>query len=310
MSYTIKQLNNFNSAQLNAIAIDLNLNLYGAKKTKAQLINLILQVQDNPELQVTLSAEAFQPNTSEPKAFQLATPQHTREQLTVREMTKPKLQAIASGLEIEFQSDCTKAQLVDWILFAQEQVEVAETPEVLEENLNEDSSEQVEVENEIECEVEVEIEDEDDVDQIELSYHERLVIYLYDRAQHDDQDAKVLLAGLGDYIQSLSAKSAKAIKPRKPSGARVNDPAAKLAIAKTCWDAVQIHGSVKLAAADLDKSPHYTKVLAQAYALYQESAIVRNAYDAGELGWTKLYNLAFRFKKSDTLESVEAQLAA
>jgi hypothetical protein len=306
MSYTIKQLNNFNLAQLNAIATDLQLNPYGVKKTRAQLIQMIREVQDNPELEVTLSAEAFQPTVVE-----LST-QYTREALNNREMTKPKLQAIANTLGIEFQADCTKAELINWILFAQNQT----NGQASEECLSEDSSEVVEVESKLEPEVEAEpaiaeiAEVEVEVDQLEVSYHEQLVIYLYERSQSGDQTATTLLAGLGDYIQSLSAtKPTKSVKPRKPS-TRVNDPAAKLDNAKQCWDAVELHGSVKAAAAELDKSPHYTKVLAQAYALYQDSAIVRNAYDSGELGWTQLYNLAFRFKKSDTLESVEAQLAA
>ncbi|MBD2068118.1 hypothetical protein H6F93_11380 [Leptolyngbya sp. FACHB-671] len=38
---------------------------------------------------------------------------YTRDQLTTREMTKPKLQNIAAGLEIEFEQSDTKAQLKD-----------------------------------------------------------------------------------------------------------------------------------------------------------------------------------------------------
>jgi hypothetical protein len=297
MSYTTKQLNGFNLAQLNTIALDLQLNPYGVKKTKAQLIQMILEVQDNPELEVTLSAEAFQPTL----------PQFTREMLDTREMSKSRLQAIATLLEIEFEPYCAKKQLIDWILFAQEQATV------LEENLSEDSPEVVEIESEVEPEVETTIaaEESDELDGIRITYHEQLVIYLYERSQASDQTATTLLAGLGEYIQSLSAtKSTKSVKNRKPS-TRVTDPAEKLAQAKLVWDVVQAHkGNYKAAAVELNKSPHYTKIIAQAYALYAESKMIRTAYDAGELRWSGLYNLAFNRKKADTLAMVEAQFQA
>ncbi|MBD1995248.1 hypothetical protein H6G00_01210 [Leptolyngbya sp. FACHB-541] len=51
-------------------------------------------------------------------------------------------------------------------------------------------------------------------------------------------------------------------------------------------------------------------MIAKAYKLYEASSKIRTAYDAGELNWSGLYNLAFSFKKADTVETAEARMSA
>lgn len=243
---------------------------------------------------------------------------YTRETLTTREMTKPKLQAIAAGLEIEFENNDTKAQLIDWILFAQEQAaqaaELDETPPELdeveaidptsEETLIEESSETVE---DTLPEQETLIEESS-----EPTYEERLVLYLDRRVNEfrEDSEAVYLLARFAEFKASLTAKPAKVRTPRT-GGSRTADPAEKLAIAQQCHEAmVRANGSAKAAGDSLGKSAHYTKVLAKAYELYQASEAIRTAYDNGSLRWTALYDLAFNFKKADTIEDAEQRMNA
>jgi len=240
---------------------------------------------------------------------------YTRESLTTREMTKPKLQEIAAGLEIEFESSDTKATLIDWILFAQDQaaqVEDETPPELdeveaiepaLEENLIEESSQTPEVaiaeqENLIEF-------------SSEPTYEERLVLYLDRRVSdfREDSEAAYLLEQFAAFKESLTVKATKKRTPRTGAG-RPTDPAEKLAIAKQCYEAmVQYNGKPQQAASAVGKSPHYTKVLSKAFEIYSGSELVRTAYDQGELRWTALYDLAFNFKKSDSIADVEARMS-
>lgn len=223
---------------------------------------------------------------------------YTRETLSTREMSKPKLQAIAAGLEIEFENSDTKATLIDWILFAQDQAaqdsELDETPPELdaveaveptiEENLIEFSS--------------------------EPTYEERLVLYLDRRVSEfrEDSEAAYLLQNFAEFRDSLTAKATKKRTPRTGAGRPV-DPAEKISLAREVHEAVvRFNGSYKLAGDSIGKSAHYVKVIAKAYELYNASELIHDAYDAGQLKWTGLYNLAFGFKKADSVVDVEARM--
>jgi hypothetical protein len=242
---------------------------------------------------------------------------YTRDQLTTREMTKPKLQDIAAGLEIEFEPSDTKAQLIDWILFAQEQVQ----DEV--ESDEEEDFEQMAIATDDDSEAAVEVEEvnhpEPEVEEqkSDLTYEQRLILYLDESANVGNcAEATYLLENFGAFKQLLSAMAiaqpAKTHRSTPRTGTpRVTDPAEKLAQAKQVYEAVVQHnGDTKAAGEAVGKSAHYTKVLAKAYELYEASNKIRTAFDAGELSWKGLYDLAFSFKKADTVETAEARMSA
>ncbi|MBD1995221.1 hypothetical protein H6G00_01075 [Leptolyngbya sp. FACHB-541] len=247
---------------------------------------------------------------------------YTRDQLTTREMTKPKLQNIAAGLEIEFEPSDTKAQLIDWILFAQGQVEdqvESDDEEDFEQMAiatDDDSEAAVEVEVEEVAPPEPELEAEEQ--KSDLTYEQRLILYLDENANVGScAEATYLLENFGAFKQLLTAiaiaqpaKTRRGGTPRTGTP-RITDPAEKLAQAREVYEAVvRCNGDTKAAGETVGKSAHYTKVIAKAYELYEASSKIRTAYDAGELNWTELYNLAFSFKKADTVETAEARMSA
>lgn len=104
-------------------------------------------------------------------------------------------------------------------------------------------------------------------------------------------------------LQALEPKQAQAKPARKTNNTE------KIAQAKQLWETVQKDG-LDSAVQQTGKSKHYVKLIALAYDLYRQSKKIRTAYDKGQITWSTLYDFAFRFKKNDTLSTVEARLSA
>lgn len=262
---------------------------------------------------------------------------YTREDLLSRQYTRAKLEEIAMN-QFGINADVVrlapnKAAVVDMILLAQEEEpaigtepqvepETAETVqteiEYLEEVEESELPEEVETTEESELPEEIEPTEENPVEDSSPqpptpTYEERLLLCLDRYSQLQDGEANWLLENFAQFKQSLTPAARPATRsanPRTPRATGPINPAQKLAIARECYEAVQTHGTAKAAGEALGKSAHYTKVLAKAYELHQQSQKIREAYDTGLLPWSQLYNLAFGFKKSDTISDVEAKMVA
>jgi len=266
---------------------------------------------------------------------------YTQEQLSGREFTRNKLNAIAID-ELGLHPDTirlagTKREVIDMILLAQDSETVGtedqrhpeetsyEYLEPVAEADDEDEDEgfiqsvedDMEEQGEIPWEAEesiVESDAETIIQTSERTYEERLLLFL-DRHYSIDDDADYLLRNFSNFKNALTAmapapreRPARSATPRT----RTTDPADKLEQAKAVWDAVEIrNGDYKAAAAAVGKSPHYTKMIHRAYALYQQSQVIQTAYDTGALSWVKLYDIAFRNQVAKVgLQAVEAEVQA
>lgn len=265
---------------------------------------------------------------------------YTQEQLTSREFTRPKLNAIAID-ELGLHPDTirlagTKREVIDMILLAQDSETVGTEDQSHPEEISYEYLEPVEEADETEDEPFVSDADEAEVDETdegeapwpadsivaveetlqtsEQTYEERLLLFL-DRHYSIDDDADYLLRNFSNFKNALTAL-APAPRERPTRSAtprtRTTDPADKLAQAKAVWEAVQTrNGDHKAAAVAVGKSPHYTKMIHRAYALYQQSHVIQTAYDTGALPWTKLYDIAFRNQVEKVgLQAVEAEVQA
>jgi hypothetical protein len=261
---------------------------------------------------------------------------YTQDQLTSREYTRPKLNAIAID-ELGLHPDtvrlaATKREVIELILLAQDSETVGtedqshpEEPsyeylEPVEEAEDADEVEAVEEAKEAEAtlpwaaEPALEEAAEPVLQTSEQTYEERLLLFL-DRNFRLDDDAEYLLRNFSNFKSALTAL-APAPRDRPTRSAtprtRTTDPAGKLTQAKEVWDAVETrNGDYKAAAAAVGKSPHYTKMIHRAYALYQQSQVIQTAYDTGVLPWTRLYDIAFRNQVEKVgLPAIEAEVQA
>lgn len=263
----------------------------------------------------------------------MTTATYTREQLTKREFTRSKLEEIAIG-EMGLNEDVVsiaakKTDLIDMILLAQmEEEAVGIEPQM-------HSEEPDVVETESEYLEPVEGDDDPISDRCpcvavpaevctgtsglcaneELTYEQRLMLYL-DECHTLDEEASYLLSHWAEFKQSLiaAATSTNRRQPRSDGSTprtRTTDPSERIAQAKAVWEKVQELGTAKAAAEALGKSAHYTKMIARAYDIYQQSKVIATAYDSGKLPWTQLYDIAFRNRvEKEGLVAVEAAVQA
>lgn len=232
---------------------------------------------------------------------------------SLNKLNKRQIQAIAAQFEIEFQRDETKATLIEWIIFAQDQSQ--RTGEADEKETNNQPEDQTEIESTQPIEQPIEQTQSTNQD-LEppafdlVAYEQNLILYLDQRSQSQDVAAQKLLEQFPQFKQCLLGLVAKPKRSRSTSSGQRSSstPEQRIEQARIVWQAVQDAGNCQLAAQSVGKSAQYTKVISKAYELYHTSATIRAAYDARQIGWTQLYNVAFSNKKSDTIAVAESRI--